>query len=86
MKSYLLAFGKASVTSTAIHLIHRSQPRKIFSENRRHRKNYAFPVKSQALHYRIITFLSACFKNGRIPDLQLNFVTPQVGFLFFRYN
>jgi hypothetical protein len=58
MKSYLLAFGKALVTSTAIHYIHRRQQRRIFSENRRHRKNYAFPAKIQALNYEIIKFFS----------------------------
>jgi hypothetical protein len=86
MKSYLFAFGKALVTSTAVHYLHRRRRRKIFNENGRHRKNYAFPVRIQALNYEIIKFLSARCQDGRILDLQLVFLTTGVGFLFCRCN
>jgi hypothetical protein len=86
MKSYLLAFEKALVTSTAVHYLHRRQRHKIFNENRRHRKNYAFPAKIQALNYETIKFLSARCHDGRILDLQLVFLTTSVWFLFCRCN
>jgi hypothetical protein len=38
MKSYLLTFGKASVSPKALCIIHRREPGKIFSEIWKHRK------------------------------------------------
>jgi len=69
MKSYLLAFEKALITSATIHYLHRREQRKIFSKNVPHRRNYAFPAEIQGLNYEIIKISPARGTNGRIFDL-----------------
>jgi hypothetical protein len=49
MKSYLLAFGKALVTSTAIQYIYRRQSRKIFSEKPKTQEKLCFSRENSSV-------------------------------------